>query len=50
MLGMSDSRVVNQVHNAMIMNLSRFRENLKVLIDQPIWDHVCKQIIVMWLK
>jgi hypothetical protein len=39
MLGMSYDRAVNPVHNTIIMNLSRLRENLSVLIDQPIWDH-----------
>ena len=40
MLSMTYSGAVNEKHNAMIQNLTRFRQNLIVLIESGSWDRV----------
>jgi hypothetical protein len=32
------SKRVNDLHNTILMNLTRQRENLKRLIENPVWD------------
>ena len=38
MMAGTHPRAVNPEHNAIIMNLTRHRDNLKQLIENPVWD------------